>query len=49
MKLTGEFKLFGNKITHCLGKVLTVILPVFTKNPYYLFPLLAESLPVSLL
>lgn len=40
MKLTGEFKLFGNKITHWLGKVLPVILPVFTKNPYYLSPYL---------
>lgn len=40
MNLTGEFKLFGNKITHWLGKVLTVILPVFTENPYCLFPYL---------
>lgn len=46
MKLAGEFKLFDNKITYWLGKVLAMILPIFAKNPCYLFPLLAESLPV---
>lgn len=44
MKLTGEFKLFGNKITHSLAKLLTLILPVFTRNAYYLFPLTCRIL-----
>lgn len=44
MKLAGESKLFGNKITHCLGEVLTLILPIFAKNPYYLFHLTCRIL-----
>lgn len=46
MKLAGEFKLFGNKITHCLGEVLTLILPILLKIHTIFSLLLAESLPV---